>query len=236
MNDRLKMFHVKLSDTQLEQFKKYYEILVEWNSFMNLTAITEYEEVKLKHFIDSLSIVKVDEINNFDNINKIIDIGTGAGFPAIPLKIAFPDMEFTLVDSLNKRVKFLNEVIDKLSLKGIKAYHSRAEEFARDKLHREQYDLCLSRAVARLNSLSEYCLPFVKMDGLFIPYKSGKLQEEINDSKKAIHILGGKLINTYQFNLPDSDIERSFAVIKKGANTNKKYPRANGKPTKDPIS
>jgi 16S rRNA (guanine527-N7)-methyltransferase len=186
----LNTLDLTLSDTQIQQFMTYYEILIERNKVMNLTAITEYEEVIHKHFIDSLSIIKVYQ--NKENI-KVIDMGTGAGFPGIPLKIAFPNWNITLLDSLNKRVNFLNDVINQLELSNIAAIHGRAEDYGKDAHYRETYDLCVSRAVAKLSTLSEYCLPYVKVNGYFIPYKAGNIDSEVKESKKAIHILGGTL-------------------------------------------
>ena len=223
---------IELDDVQIAQFIKYHEILVEWNSFMNLTGITEYEEVVQKHFIDSLALCRSININDFSNL---IDVGTGAGFPGIPLKIAFPNLKVTLLDSLQKRIKFLNEVVMQLGLKDVETIHGRAEDFAKPSMKRESYDLCVSRAVANLSSLSEYCLPYVKVGGYFIPYKSGKVDDELNDSKKAVFILGGKIEEEVKFMLPDSDISRSLIKIKKISGTPKKYPRKSGLATKEPI-
>ena len=223
---------VSLSDEQLQQFIKYYELLVEWNQVMNLTAITEYKEVVLKHFVDSIALVQTYDLTKSFSV---IDVGTGAGFPGIPLKIAFPQLKVTLLDSLNKRVQFLNHVTEQLGLKDIAAIHGRAEDFAKQKEHREQYDLCVSRAVANLASLSEYCIPYVKVGGVFISYKSGNREEEVNQAQKAIKVLGGRLKNKKEFQLPDSDISRSFILIEKVAPTIKKYPRKAGLPTKEPI-
>ena len=207
-------------------------MLVEYNKVMNLTSITDYEEVVYKHFIDSLSIVLH---KGFTGKEKIIDIGTGAGFPGIPLKIAFPNLKVLLVDSLNKRVKFLNEVIEILDLSDIYAVHNRAEDLGHDKEYREQYDFCVSRAVANLSTLSEYCLPFVKNKGCFIPYKSGKVEEEIKEAKKAVTLLGGSIIDTISFVLPNTDIERTLVVTQKNKKTPLKYPRKAGLPSKEPL-
>ena len=230
---KLNELGIELIYKQKEQFDKYYELLVEWNKVMNLTGITEYEEVNEKHFVDSLSLVKAIDLSNVENI---IDIGTGAGFPGIPLKIAFPHLKVTLLDSLNKRIKFLDMVIAELDLKDIKTIHGRAEDYAKQADYREQYDLCVSRAVANLSTLSEYCLPYVKKGGIFVPYKSGEIDNELLQSKKAIHILGGKIDNVVKFQLPESEIGRSFVVINKYQNTAKKYPRKAGLPAKEPIS
>ena len=223
---------IELTEKQTAQFIQYYEILVEWNSFMNLTGITEYEEVIQKHFVDSLALCKAVDLHNISNV---IDIGTGAGFPGIPLKIAFPHLKITLLDSLQKRIKFLNEVVTQLGLEEVETIHGRAEDFAKPSMKRESYDLCVSRAVANLASLSEYCLPYVKLDGYFVPYKSGKVDEELEASKKAVFLLGGKIEEEVKFMLPDSDISRSLIKIKKVSATPKKYPRKSGFATKEPI-
>lgn len=227
-----KELDIELSELQVSQFIKYYEILVEWNSFMNLTGITEYDEVVVKHFIDSLLIVKAFDLSGK---KSLIDVGTGAGFPGIPLKIIYPDMEVVLLDSLNKRIKFLNEVISQLGLTKIETIHGRAEDFGRDKTYREKFDLCVSRAVANLAILSEYCIPFVKKNGYFIPFKSGKIADEVEEAKKAVKLLGGKLEEVKALMLPTTDIERSFVMIQKKENTNKLYPRSAGKPSKEPL-
>ena len=226
---------VILNDTQLEQFDKYYEILIEKNKVMNLTAITEREDVILKHFIDSIALAGYYDFSN-KNI-KVIDVGTGAGFPGIPLKIAFPDIDLTLYDSLNKRINFLNEVINTIGLdkNTCVALHGRAEEGGRNKDMREKYDLVVSRAVANMAVLSEYCIPFVRQGGYFIPYKTSKVDEELESAKKAISILGGKIENTKKIVLPDSDIGRSFVFIRKIKPTPKTYPRKAGTANKQPL-
>lgn len=232
LTKKVKELSIVLNDKQIQQFEQYYNILVEWNKVMNLTAITEYEEVVEKHFLDSLTIVYAI---NMEKIETLIDVGTGAGFPGIPLKIAFPHLKVTLLDSLNKRIKFLNEVIDLLELDDIKAIHGRAEDYAKLAEYREQYDICVSRAVANLATLSEYCLPYVKMDGLFVPYKSGEIDEELKSSEKAVSILGGKVEEVVKFQLPGTDIGRSFVKIHKIKEAKKKYPRKAGMPTKEPL-
>ena len=225
---------IVLTEKQKEQFFKYFQLLTEWNQVMNLTAITEMPEVVTKHFVDSLLVVNV-----FDGIRteaySCIDVGTGAGFPGIPLKIAFPQLQITLLDSLNKRVGFLNTVIQELGLTGITAVHGRAEDFGRNKEYREQFDLCVSRAVANLSTLSEYGLPFVKAGGEFLPYKSGKVEEEAREAESAVKKLGGSMRETKTLVLPGTDVDRTFVPIDKINMTPKKYPRKAGMPGKEPL-
>lgn len=231
----LNEFGIELTAEMEEQFLLYYNILIEWNSFMNLTAITDFDEVLKKHFTDSVSLIRaIPDLG--EKRFKVIDVGTGAGFPGIPLKIVFPNISVVLLDSLNKRVNFLNEVISKLQLTDITAMHGRAEDFAQNKEYRESFDLCVSRAVANLATLSEYCLPFVKKNGRFISYKSEKVSEEFEVSGKAISVLGGEYENQVTFELPDSDIYRNLFIIKKKSATPGKYPRKAGLPSKEPIS
>ncbi len=231
-NPLLKELNINLSSLQTEQFLKYYELLIEKNKVMNLTAITEFNEVVCKHFIDSLTITRVFDMSK--NV-RILDMGTGAGFPGIPLKIVFPDIKIVLLDSLNKRINFLDEVINELGLKDIEAVHGRAEDFARKPGYRESFDLCVSRAVARLATLAEYCMPYIKINGYFIPYKAGNIQDELEESRKALKIFGGSLEGMDSFHLPATDIERTLIKIKKEASTPKIYPRNAGKPSKEPI-
>ena len=228
----LKELGISLNEKQIEQFITYFEMLVEWNEFMNLTAITEYEDVMKKHFVDSISLIKAYDVSK--NVT-VIDIGTGAGFPGLALKIAYPNLQITLLDSLNKRIKFLDEVITELGLTGIDTIHGRAEDFAKPDKLRENYDLCVSRAVANMSTLAEFCLPFVKVGGQFISYKSEKIVEEIETAGKAISILGGKIDGQVEFNLPDSDIYRNLFIIKKVKHTPGKYPRKAGLPAKEPL-
>lgn len=229
----VKEWNLNLSDQQLCQLETYYEMLIEKNKVMNLTAITEYQDVMKKHFLDSLALGQFMKLANRNY--KLLDLGTGAGFPGIPLKIVYPELQVTLMDSLNKRIVFLQDVICELGLTDITAIHGRAEEAALKLEYREKFDLCVSRAVARLVSLSEFCIPFVKQGGYFVPYKSGEIKEELTEAKYAIRELGGEYQKTYAYLLPNSDIERTLIVIEKVKQTPKKYPRAGGKPLKQPL-
>lgn len=232
LEQTLEVLNIQLSEKQCIQFQKYYETLVEWNKVMNLTAITNYEEVVIKHFADSLSIVKVCDMNQQ---MRLIDVGTGAGFPGIPLKIAFPQLEVVLLDSLSKRIKFLDEVINILEISEIYTIHGRAEDYAKHYEYRETFDLCVSRAVANLSVLAEYCLPYIRVGGIFISYKSGNIEQEVDNSGKNVDILGGRVDKVVKFNLLDKEIERSFVKMVKIKETPRKYPRKAGVPEKKPI-
>ena len=224
---------ISLSSKQLSQFQRYYELLVEWNEKMNLTAITDREEVYLKHFFDSISAAFY--IKEFSEDLKLCDVGAGAGFPSIPLKICFPNLKVSIVDSLNKRITFLETLAKELGLEGTSFFHDRAETFGQRPEQREQYDLVTARAVARMSVLSELCLPLVKPNGLFIAMKAASAEEELHASQKALSTLGGKLEEVYSFKLPVEESERNIAAIRKTKNTPKKYPRKPGTPNKTPL-
>ena len=230
MQEKSRDLGVRFLVEQTEQFFEYMNLLIEWNEKMNLTAIIDPEEIILKHFIDSVTILKDIEDNS-----KIVDVGTGAGFPGIPLSIMNPTLKITLVDSLNKRLIFLQEVVNKLGLKNIEIVHARAEEFGQNKMYRENFDIATSRAVANMSTLSEYLIPLVKVGGKVISMKASEAQEEINDAKKAIEVLGGKIEKIEEFNLPQSDIGRTVIIIRKNKPTPNKYPRKPGTPSKEPI-
>lgn len=232
LREKAAFFGIELNEMQLNQFQQYYEMLVEKNKVMNLTAITQKEDVIDKHFADSLALTRTGvELKD----QKILDLGTGAGFPGIPLKIAFPDLKITLLDSLNKRVGFLNDVIEVLGLRDIYAIHGRAEDFAKQKEYREQFDYVVSRAVANLAVLSEYCIPYVREGGYFLPYKSGNVSEELSQSKKAIQTFGGYLEDVFVFEIPNTDLSRSILKIQKRKATPKRFPRKAGIPAKEPL-
>ncbi len=231
----LKELEIELYDNQKEQFVRFYEMLVEKNKVMNLTAITEFEEVIVKHFLDSLALVKVVGKEKLASGINIIDVGTGAGFPGIPLKIAFPDINITLLDSLNKRINFLKEVSLELKLENVEFIHGRSEDFGRDPQYREKFDICVSRAVANLATLSEFCVPFVKQGGYFIPYKAGDCGKEVEESVTAVDKMGGSISKTLEYIVPSSDLNRVLLLIKKEKATPKAYPRKAGTPAKEPI-
>ena len=232
LNLDLGKLNIFLEEEQINQFYKYMNILIEWNKNINLTAITDPKEVILKHFIDSIYVLKNIEISSN---SSVIDIGTGAGFPGIPLKIVRKDLNVTLLDSLNKRIMFLDNVINNLGLKDISAIHGRAEEMGKNKKYREMFDYAISRAVANLTVLSEYMIPFVKLGGKSICMKGGNIKEELEKSQKALGILGGNLIHVEEFNLLDTDIKRSLIIIEKCKITPIKYPRKPGTPVKEPL-
>lgn len=232
--EQLAMFQISLSPEQLRQFRQFYENLIKWNEVMNLTAITEEEDVYTKHFLDSLSIVGLVGPGSFDNLS-VIDVGTGAGFPGLPIAIAFPGTQVTLVDSLQKRVGFLQETVKLLGLENVQIYHSRAEDFGRIEAQREHYDIACSRAVARMNVLAEYCIPLVKKGGYFIAYKAERIKEEMAEGKKAAGILGGRVEQVISFQLPGTDYNRTLVQILKEKHTSGKYPRKAGTPAKDPL-
>lgn len=224
--------NIELSEENLEKLSRYKELVLEWNQKFNLTAITDDEEFDIKHFYDCLLLLKLDEIKK---AKSIIDIGTGAGFPGIPLAIMMPDTEFLLLDSLKKRIGFLEFVIEDLGLKKVRAIHARAEEIGRDSAYREKYDICVSRAVASLDTLSEYCIPFIKPGGHFVSMKGSGGREEIKDAKNAIEVLGGSLEEIIEYELVEGDHKRFLISIKKVKSTAKKYPRAGGKPKSKPL-
>ena len=232
LEDSLKKLNISIDEDQKSKFSKYYSLLLEKNKVMNLTRITDEEEIIIKHFVDSLMIAKVVDM---EKVESLIDVGTGAGFPGIPIKIMWPKIKVTLLDSLDKRVGFLQEVIEELDLEGAKAIHGRAEDFGQDDNYREKFDLCASRAVADLSVLSEYCIPFVKEQGEFISYKADGSEEEIHNAKNAIEVLGGCLERIATETIPGTDIKRQFAVIRKIEKTDSKYPRKAGKPSKKPL-
>lgn len=225
-----KDIEIELNEKQIEQFYNYMQLLIEWNEKINLTAITEPDEIVLKHFIDSLTISR-----NIKKEAKIIDVGTGAGFPGIPLKIIRDDIDIVLLDSLNKRINFLNMVIETLGLKKIKTIHGRVEDFGRNKIYREEFDVATSRAVANMSILSEYMIPLIKIGGKALCMKGTDLDEEIENSKKAINLLGGKIEEVEKFNLPQSDIKRCVVIIEKLNKTDKRFPRKAGTPSKEPL-
>lgn len=230
INEYSMAFEIKLNEEQKEQFYEYMNLLLEWNEKINLTAIVDPEEIILKHFIDSITISKY-----IDKSSYVADIGTGAGFPGIPLKILRKDIKIVLVDSLNKRIKFLDEVIEKLNLNNIEAIHARAEEFGQNKKYREQFDIVTSRAVANLSTLSEYLIPLAKVGGKVLSMKGPGALGEIENAKNAIKVLGGTIEKVSEFKLPLSDIERTIINIKKENKTPNKYPRKSGLPSKEPL-
>ena len=228
--DETKKNGMELSDKQIAQFNLYYELLTAKNKVMNLTAITEYNDVVKKHFIDSMMISRVLDMKK---INSLCDVGTGAGFPGIPLKIVYPHLHLTLVDSVGKRVNFLSEVVEKLGVEDVETIHSRTEDLAHNQKYREKYDMVTARAVASMNVLAEYCIPYAKIGGYFAAYKSGNIEEEIENAKNAVKILGGKIEKTDVFEI--YEMGRSIVLIKKASSTPKMYPRKAGTPSKNPL-
>ena len=226
---------IDLNDKMLSSFDIYYKNLLEWNAVMNLTAITEEKDVFEKHFLDSLTITKIVSRETLDKGCTLMDLGTGAGFPGLPIAIVFPNIQVVLVDSLNKRIRFLEDTVQKLGLSNVTCIHARAEELSRNKKYREKMDICCSRAVANLSTLSEYCLPFVRKGGFFISYKTEQVQNEIDQGKNAIKVLGGGNVQVEFFTLPGTDYQRSLVKIEKVAITPHKYPRKAGTPAKEPI-
>lgn len=227
---------IQLSEYQMEQFYKYYSLLIDWNQKINLTSITDIRDVYEKHFLDSSCGVLAIEKYGVSEKLRMIDVGTGGGFPGVPLKIIYPDMHITLLDSLNKRIQFLNEIIQELGLKNIETIHGRAEEMGRHKDFRENYDISVSRAVANLSTLSEYCTPFLNKDGFFISYKSKNVDEELEQSKIALSKLNTMVDNVIQYDLPGTDVARTLVMIKKTGKTPSAYPRKAGTPQKKPLS
>lgn len=231
LRDLLLKWNIAIDDYQYDQFVRYYELLAEWNQKMNLTNICEKDDVIVKHFLDSSALLKYLDLSD----KTLLDVGTGAGFPGVVIKILCPSCSITLMDSLNKRLVFLEEVIKELSLKDIVTVHSRAEDLAHTKNYRESFDIVTSRAVANLSTLSEYSIPFAKKNGFFIPYKSGNIDNELSGSERALHLLDSYVEKVEKFSLPDTDYERSLLFIRKKSSTNKLYPRKAGTPSKNPL-
>ena len=227
----LAQWNISITERQMKDFSRYFELLSSWNKVMNLTAVTERNEVILKHFADSVALLRFYSLSH----KEVIDLGTGAGFPGIPLKIVCPEIRLTLADSLQKRLRFLDTVIQELSLQEVSLVHGRAEDLGRNPDLRDRFDFCVSRAVANLSTLSEYCLPFVKPQGFFVAYKSEKTEEEIQAAHNAIQMLHGKHDHTEEYCLPGTDIVRTLVFIEKTDFTPKQFPRKAGKPSKDPL-
>ena len=234
--EALSRWDLTISEKQAEQFEKFYLNLIEWNKVMNLTAITEENDVIEKHFLDCLAVpALLGEKEAVKNAKKIIDVGTGAGFPGIPLAIFWPEKEFVLMDSLQKRIMFLEDSVQKMGIQNVTLRHARAEELAKEKGMRESFDLCVSRAVASLPVLSEYCVPFVRKGGYFLPYKAAEIADEAKSGEKALHILGARLDDVIEYTLPGTDYGRSLLIIYKEGITAGKYPRKAGLPSKEPL-
>ena len=230
--DGCKELGLPLSDRQQWQFVRFYEMLIETNKVMNLTAVTEWDEVQTKHYLDSLLLCKVTDLSK---IHRVLDLGTGAGFPGIPLKIVFPDIQMVLADSLNKRIRFLDQVISGIGLSGIDTVHGRAEDLGKMTDYRENFDLVVSRAVAGLPSLCEYCLPFVKTGGRFISYKAVGVEKEVEEARRAVQLLGGGKPVITTLPMPCTELSRAFVQIRKERRTPEKYPRKAGTPSRDPL-
>lgn len=240
--EQFKKINIELNEKQINQFYHYFEMIVEKNKVVNLTAITEYEDVVIKHFVDSVLVSQIDGIRNLLEVNEnsevqLIDIGTGAGFPGIPLKIVYPNISITLLDSLNKRITFLNEVIEQLELEDVNCIHGRAEDFGSNNDYREKYDICVSRAVANLSTLSEYCVPFIKVGGIFVSYKSSGAAEEVVNAKNAMKKLNCRIREVKELELIQSNevYQRNFVIIEKKKNLDKRYPRKAGMPARNPL-
>lgn len=230
--DGLNQLNINPDSQMIDRFIEYYNLLIEWNKKMNLTAITDEKEVITKHFLDSVVLVKFMDMNK---VSTLFDIGTGAGFPGLPLKILYPHIKLSLLDSVNKKIQFLDEVVKKLSLTDVNCIHGRAEDYAREVNFREGFDLVVSRAVSNLSTLSEYCIPFVNNEGYFVSYKSADYEFEVNDAEHAIEVLGGKIESIKESKVPNADIHRSYILIKKIKNTPNQYPRKAGIPAKKPL-
>lgn len=232
IKEKLRLINIEATEDQTNALYEYYKLLIEWNQNINLTAITDYEDVVMKHFVDSLSISHYIRLEDYETV---IDIGTGAGFPGMVLAVMYPHLKVTLLDSLQKRVRFLNAVRDKLNLSNVTTLHGRAEDFAKNPEYREQYDLCVSRAVANLSTLSEYCIPYIRVGGIFVPYKSGDINTEVREAGQAISTLGAQISSVEKYELADTDISRSFIKIVKERSTDMKYPRKAPIPAKKPL-
>lgn len=228
----LKELGIEGTEDKLERFVAFKDIMLEWNENINLTAITEEKEVYIKHFLDSATCVASGYIKEG---MKVIDVGTGAGFPGVPVKILMGGVDITLLDSLNKRINYLKDAVTKLNLKGVELVHGRAEEAGADKLYREKYDIVLSRAVASMDVLCEYCLPFARVGGYFLCQKGPDIKEELQEAERALEVLGGEIAEIKQYSLPFSDITHNIIVIKKVVQTPTKYPRKPGKPSANPL-
>lgn len=230
--DGSKELDIQLTEDQISKFTLYKELLLEWNQKINITAIEDEDEIDIKHFLDSLTILRT---NLFKRNVKVIDIGTGGGFPGLPLKIVEESIDLVLLDSLRKRINFLDEVIKNLKLDNVSTIHGRAEDYGQDRKYREKFDIAISRAVASLDVLCEYSLPFVKVGGYFVSMKGKNVDEELDEAKKSIRVLGGEFVDKILVPVPNSDIVHSLIILKKVSETPTKYPRQAGKPKKNPL-